>query len=72
MQMELVKMLEEMARFCGCQFIIAIHSPFLLSLAGARIYDLDEKPAAVKNWWELENVKIYFEFFEKHRDLFKP
>lgn len=70
MQLELVKILEDMARYCGCQFIIATHSPFLLALNGARIYDLDARPAEIKEWWELENAKIYFEFFEKNRHLF--
>ncbi len=71
MQLELVKMLQEMARYCGCQFVIATHSPFLLALEGARIYDLDSRPAEIKDWWNLENAKIYFEFFEKNRHLFK-
>ena len=71
MQLELRKMLSEMARYCGCQFIIATHSPFLLSLEGARIYDLDSRPAEVRNWWELENTKIYYEFFKRHRGLFE-
>lgn len=71
MQLELVKMLEKMARYCGCQFVIATHSPFLLALEGARIYDLDSRPAEIKEWWELENTKIYFNFFEKNRNFFK-
>ncbi len=71
MQLELVKMLEEMARYCGCQFVIATHSPFLLALDGARIYDLDSRPAEIKEWWELENTKIYFNFFEKNRHFFQ-
>ena len=71
MQLELVTMLEEMARYCGCQFIIATHSPFLLALEGARIYDLDARPASLKNWWELENTKVHYEFFKKHEHLFK-
>lgn len=70
MQLELVKMLEEMARYCGCQFVIATHSPFLLALQGAKIYDLDSTPVEVKEWWELENVKIYFDFFERNRHHF--
>lgn len=70
MQLGLVKMLEDMAHYCGCQFIIATHSPFLLALSDARIYDLDTSPVEIKNWWELENTKIYYEFFEKHRELF--
>ena len=70
MQLELMQMLENMARFCGCQFIIATHSPFLLSLKGARIYDLDASPVDIKNWWELENTKIYYEFFSRYKNLF--
>lgn len=71
MQMELVKMLEELARYCDCQFIIATHSPFLLALEHARTYDLDSTPVCLRNWWELETVKIYYDFFKKHQDLFE-
>lgn len=71
MQIELMKLLEKMARYCGCQFIIATHSPFLLAMSGARIYDLDAAPVTIKNWWELENTKIYFDFFNKYRHLFE-
>ena len=70
-ELELVMMLEEMARYCGCQFVIATHSPFLLALDGARIYDLDSKPIKIREWWELENTRLYFEFFEKNRHLFQ-
>ncbi len=70
MQMELKSMLEDYAKNCGCQFIIATHSPFLLAMEGARIYDLDSDPVEVKNWWELENVRIYYEFFREHEKLF--
>lgn len=70
MQMDLKRMLEDYAKNCGCQFIIATHSPFLLALEGARIYDLDADPVEVRNWWELENVRIYYEFFREHEKLF--
>src|SRR5690554_331560 len=33
-QMELMKFIEDSARFFGCQFIISTHSPFLLSMSG--------------------------------------
>ena len=69
-QKELVKIFENQARFCGCQFIIATHSPFVLSLKGAKIYDLDSTPVDIKNWWELENTKEYFKFFKENEDLF--
>ena len=71
MQLELTQTLELLARCCGCQFIIATHSPFLLALNGARVYDLDGYPAGERNWWELENPKIYFEFFKKHAAKFE-
>lgn len=54
----------------GCQFILATHSPFLLALKGALIYDLDERPVDIKKWTELEGVRTYFEFFEKHKNEF--
>ncbi len=69
-QMELVDFLQEAARFFRCQFIIATHSPFVLSLRGARIYDLDATHDHVKPWTELENVRLYYEFFQKNRNAF--
>lgn len=69
-QLELVEYIEESARFFGCQFIIATHSPFLLSMKNTKIYNLDEETMCVSSWTELKNVRIYFDFFEKHRDEF--
>ena len=69
-QQDLVKFLEDSARFFGCQFVISTHSPFLLSMRGAKIYDLDEDPADVKRWTELENVRAYYTFFRDHSEEF--
>lgn len=69
-QLELTKFIEDSARFFGCQFIISTHSPFLLAMTGAKIYDLDENPVDVKRWTELENVRTYYEFFKKHNREF--
>lgn len=69
-QQELVKFIEDSARFFGCQFVIATHSPFLLSLKGAKIYDMDEEPVDVKRWTELANVREYYDFFKKHENEF--
>lgn len=69
-QTQLVEIIQGKARYCGCQFVIATHSPFVLSLNGAKIYDIDSIPVDIKKWWELENTKTYFEFFNKYRDLF--
>ena len=69
-QIELAKFIEDSTRFFGCQFVISTHSPFLLAIRGAKIYDLDENPVDVKSWTALENVKVYQEFFERHKEEF--
>lgn len=70
-QQELLKFLEDSARFFGCQFVIATHSPFLLSMRGAKIYDMDENPVDVKRWTSLSNVREYYDFFKKHEREFE-
>lgn len=69
-QAELADFLTDSARFYGCQFVISTHSPFLLSIRGARIYDLDSRPVCIRPWTELPNVRLYFDFFRAHRDEF--
>lgn len=69
-QQELVRFLEDSARFFRCQFVISTHSPFILSMRGAKIYDLDERPVDVKRWTELPNVRAYYTFFKKHETEF--
>ena len=69
-QQELLRILEDSARFFGCQFIIATHSPFLLSMKGAKIYDMDEETVDIKKWTELSNVRSYYDFFKEHEKEF--
>lgn len=61
-QLDLKKYIEDAARFFSCQFIIATHSPFLLSIKHAKIYDMEGRNVSVKKWTELSNVRIYQEF----------
>ncbi len=70
-QQELLKFLEDSARFFGCQFIISTHSPFLLSMKGAKIYDMDEEVVDVKRWTQLPGIRAYYEFFKKHEAFFE-
>ena len=69
-QQELLQFIQDSARFYNCQFIIATHSPFLLSLKDAKIYDFDENPVKVKPWTELKNVRDYYNFFKSHEKEF--
>ncbi len=71
LQQRLAAFLEESVRFYGCQLIISTHSPFLLSLRGARIYDLDHVPVTTRRWTELENVRSYYEFFKQNEKAFE-
>ena len=65
LQEELVQFLEDSARFYRCQFVISTHSPFLLSMRGARIYDLDARPVEVRPWTQLEHVRADWRLFRE-------
>ncbi len=71
LQQELAAFLEDSVRFFGCQLVLATHSPFLLALRGAKIYDLDASPIRARRWSELENVRSYYDFFRAHRAEFE-
>ena len=71
LQKDLAKYIRDSANHFRCQFVIATHSPVLLAIPGALIYDLDEIPVTTKRWTELGNVRLYYEFFEEHRDEFQ-
>ena len=70
-QIELIQLISELSRFFKCQFIIATHSPFLLSIPNAKIYDLDSISVITKNWYELENMRIYYNFFKENKSKFE-
>ncbi len=69
-QLELKYFIEDSVRNHGCQFIISTHSPFLLSLRGARIYDIDSNPVETRKWTDLECVRVYQEFFKENEEKF--
>ena len=54
-----------------CQFIIASHSPFILSIPNARIYNLDSSPIQESKWNELESMRCYYELFKSNEELFQ-
>ena len=70
-QLELARFLVDSARFYRCQLVISTHSPFLLAMEGARVYDLDRTPAQVRRWTELSNVRAYYDFFRAHEQEFE-
>lgn len=70
-QQELANFICILAYRLNCQFIIASHSPFMLSIPDARIYDLDHSPARQREWYELENMKTYYQLFHRYSDKFE-
>jgi len=70
-QMQLKSFIEDCATHAECQFIIATHSPFVLAINGAKIYDLDSKPVIVQKWYDLKNIRITYDFFIKNKELFE-
>ena len=67
----LAEKINEMSRLLGCQFIISTHSPFMLGILNAKIYNLDLGELEVTKWTELENVRYFYNFFERHKNEFK-
>ncbi len=70
-QIELMKIIQDSVRYFDCQFIICTHSPLILSMQNAVIYNLDKEPVISEKWNELENVRLYFDFFKSHKDEFE-
>ena len=62
-QLQLKYFIEDCVRNYGCQFIVSTHSPFLLSLQHAAVYDIDMTPPDKRKWTELESVRVYYDFF---------
>lgn len=71
MQIELKEYIIASAKGFRCQFIIATHSPFFLSIPEAKIIDLDCYPCSEKKWTDLEHIRVFFQFFEEHKNEIK-
>lgn len=70
-QQELARFLEDSARFFGCQIILSTHSPILLAMEGAKVYDMDQRPIREVAWTELPAVRCWYEFFRAHEGKFQ-
>ena len=62
-QLSLVNLLREMGQAGHAQFIIATHSPILLSCPGAVIYDFNHIPIQETSFKSCEPYRIYRDFF---------
>lgn len=49
----------------GCQFIIATHSPILMAIPGAQIYNFDDPPIHPVAYDDLEHVNLMRDFLNR-------
>jgi predicted ATPase len=63
-QLELLKLLREMSRLGHAQFIIATHSPILLSCPGSVIYSFDHTSVKVIRYEDTDHYHIYKDFMK--------
>jgi predicted ATPase len=63
-QIRALEMIEKKAD-AGAQFIIATHSPILLSCKGARIFSFDDPPIAEVSYGDLEHVRVTRDFLNR-------
>ncbi len=61
-QMAFLKLVKDAVE-AGSQFIIATHSPLLLRLDGAQIFDFDQTPPQPNEWEELASVRLWRAFW---------
>jgi len=61
-QLELLKLLQEMAALGHAQFIIATHSPILLACPGSVIYSFDQSPVKIIQYEDTEHYRIFRNF----------
>jgi predicted ATPase len=70
-QLELLKLLQEMAVLGHAQFIIATHSPILLACPGSVIYSFDHTPVKTIQYEDTEYYRIYKTFMENPAKVLK-
>lgn len=70
-QLELLQLVKRMAEAGHAQFIIATHSPILLSCSGAEIFSFDSIPIQVIEYEATDHFQVYREFFMNRESLEK-
>jgi len=61
-QLELLRIIREMAADGHAQFLISTHSPILLACPGATLYSMDESPIRPVSYEETDHYRVYREF----------
>jgi predicted ATPase len=64
-QIELVQLLSHLTQQGNVQFIIATHSPIILSLSNSKIYKIDARELKTMQYKETDHYKVYKDFLNK-------
>jgi len=64
-QIALLDLLEKMSAAGHAQFLVATHSPILLSCPGATIYSFDHAPIASIPYKDTDHYKTYKAFMDR-------
>lgn len=68
-QLELLEILRETGQAGHAQFIVATHSPLLMSCPGANILSFDHIPVKTVSYEETDHFRIYKRFFAPGREV---
>ena len=64
-QLELLNLITQISKCGHAQFIIATHSPILLSSPGSQIYNFDTTPISLIRYDKTEQFQVYKKFFRE-------
>jgi predicted ATPase len=67
-QTELLRILSQAAARGGAQFVVATHSPILLSLPGSRVLSFDAIPVAEIRYRDTDSFRLHQQFFARMED----
>jgi predicted ATPase len=68
-QLELLNLLKQMGDSGQAQFIVATHSPILLSCPGAEIYSFDSIPIQSIKYEDTDHYLIFSDFFQNRKNM---
>ena len=70
-QVAFLSLLEQASQAGQAQFIIATHSPIIMALPGAVIYNFDQAPIQPIRYEDTDHYRVYQRFLEDRNQYFK-
>ncbi len=61
-QLSLITLLNDLVKHNNCQFIIATHSPILITCPNSEVYDIEENNLTKKSYQETKQFQLYKNF----------